>query len=156
MLSQVSCCWTLRQESWGRLRATRDSCGTIPGCVTASEEEVAILSSEWVFRAWGMDGIMCGAYIVQNRFIRYIKGMKACVVACKYLFVWWKQVQAERIKDSSIMSSTRLNQLPEKQWLTGDLHSGECQSHRMRNRISCCSFNIEVSICTYTLKNKDA
>ncbi len=29
-----------------------------------------------------------------------------------------KRGQAERIKDSSVMSPTRLNQLPEKQWLT--------------------------------------
>ncbi len=33
----------------------------------------------------------------------------------------------------------------------GDLHSCECQSHRMRNRISCCSFIIEASICTYKM-----
>lgn len=31
----------------------------------------------------------------------------------------------------------------------GDLHSCKCQSHRMRNRISCCSFIIEASICAY-------
>lgn len=30
-----------------------------------------------------------------------------------------------------------------------DLHSRECQSHRMRNRISCCSFIIKASICAY-------
>lgn len=29
-----------------------------------------------------------------------------------------------------------------------DLHSCECQSHRMRNRISCCSFIIEASKCS--------
>lgn len=42
----------------------------------------------------------------------------------KHVFVpaniclWRKWVQAEHIKDSSVMSPSRLNQLPEKQWLT--------------------------------------
>lgn len=52
------------------------------------------------------------------RVIRYIKGTNACVGDCKYLPVWQKQVQPQRIKESSIMSPTRLNHLPEKQWLT--------------------------------------
>lgn len=66
----------------------------IPGRVTASVEEVAILRSEWVFRAWGMYVITCGPYIVQNRFIRYIKGTNACVGDCKYLSVWRKRGSA--------------------------------------------------------------
>lgn len=33
----------------------------------------------------------------------------------------------------------------------GDLHSCECQSHRMRNRISCCSFIIKATVCSYEM-----
>lgn len=84
------------------------------------------------------------------RVIRYIKGTDACVGDCKYLPVWRKQVQPQRIKESSIMSPPRLNHLPKSSDSPGDLHSCKCQSHRMRNRISCCSFIInEASICAY-------
>lgn len=63
-----------------------------------------------------MDVIMCGPYIVQNRFIRYIKVRYERMCWCLQIFVCVaKRGQAERIKDSSVMSPTRLNQLPEKQ-----------------------------------------
>ncbi len=143
----MSCCWTLRQESWGRLRATEDSCGTIPGRVTASLEEVAILRSEWVFCEWGMDVIMCGPYIVQNGFIRYIKvRYERMCWCCKYSSVWQKGVRQSILSThpscllQDWISFLKSNDSP------GDLHRCECQSHRMLNRISCCSFITEASV----------
>jgi len=152
VLSQVSCCWTLRQESWGRLRATEDSCGTIPGCVTASLEEVAVLRSEWVFREWGMDVIMCGPYIVQNRFIRYIKvRYERMCWYCKYSSVWQKGVRQSVLSTHPSCLLQDWISFPKSNDSPGDLHRCECQSHRMLNRISCCSFITEASVWTYEI-----
>ncbi len=116
VLSQVSCCWTLRQESWGRLRATEDSCGTIPGVWQLLWRRLQFwdrsgfsVSGEWMWLCVGH--ILCRTGSLDTLLWTHVLVLQIFVCVAK-------RGQAERIKDSSVMSPTRLNQLPEKQWLT--------------------------------------
>lgn len=153
-LNNLKCCHKCHvvvryvRKSWGRLQATRDSCGTIPGRVTASVEEVAILRSEWVFCAWGMYVIYVWAIYCVG-LLDTLKVRMHVLVTANICLCGENRFSRSVLRSHPSCLLQDWISFPKSSDSPWDLHSCECQSHRMRNRISCCSFIIEASKCSY-------
>lgn len=84
-------------------------------------------------------------------FIRYIKGLKHILVPANICLCDENGFRQSVLRTHPLCLLQDWISLAKSNDSPRDLHSCECQSHRMQNRISCCSFIIEASICTYEM-----